>query len=90
MNGKPPEIWQKMKKPPAAFAGGGLDGARLLNPVCQAPLPARALEPLIRGSGIDAAMHRTGEKFALAPEVCIALLAVEQSDKGRVKRAGRG
>jgi hypothetical protein len=33
------------QKPPAAFAGGGLCAALLLNPVRQASLPARRLGP---------------------------------------------
>jgi hypothetical protein len=45
------------KKPPAAFAGGGLDTARLLNPVRQASFPACAMELLIRRAEIDRAMH---------------------------------
>jgi hypothetical protein len=32
-------------------------------------------------------MRRIGEKLALALEVCIALIAVEQRGRGRVKKA---
>jgi hypothetical protein len=41
------------KKPPAAFAGGGLGAAQLQNSFCQASFPARVLEPLIRIAGIE-------------------------------------
>ena len=71
-----------MKRPPAAFAGGGLDAARWLNQVRQAPFPACVLEPLIRREGIDTAMHRTGEKLAVAAEVCMTFFAVEQRSRG--------
>jgi hypothetical protein len=47
----------KMKKPPAAFAGGGLDAAQELNPIRQASFPACAMELLIRRAEIDTAMH---------------------------------
>jgi hypothetical protein len=46
-----------MKKPPVAFAGGGLDTARKLNPIRQASFPACAMELLIRRAEIDTAMH---------------------------------
>jgi hypothetical protein len=51
------EVGKKIKKPPTAFAGGGLDTAQLLNPVRQASFPACAMELLIRSVEIDAAMH---------------------------------
>ena len=90
MNGKSPRNLADNIKPPAAFAVGGLGAARLQNPVLQAPLPARVLEPLIRVPGVGTALHKIGEKLALAAEVCITLFAVEQRSKGCVKAAGRG
>jgi hypothetical protein len=57
------------------------------SPVRQASLPARELEPIIRIARAGAVMRRTGKKLALAPEVCISLIAVEQTTKSRVKKA---
>jgi hypothetical protein len=78
-----------MKKPPAAFAGGGLGAALLVNPVRQAWFPACALWMLIRIAGIDTPMHGTGKKLVLAAKVCMTLKKVEQSGKGRVKTEDR-
>ncbi|MFY9856017.1 MAG: hypothetical protein WAK26_19285 [Terracidiphilus sp.] len=78
------------EKPPTAFAVGGLENARLLNPVRQAPLPACALDLVIRGLGIDKAMLATGEKRALGGEMRMTLIAVEQTGKGSVKKGARG
>jgi hypothetical protein len=80
----------KSEKPPSAFAGGGLDNARLLNPVRQAPLPACVLDLLIRGSETGKAMHGTGEKLALEVNACMTLIAVEQRCKVRVKTEAQG
>ncbi len=55
--------------------------------VRQASFPACALELLIRMAGIGTIMRRAGETFALAPEVCIPLISVEQSGKECVKKA---
>ena len=78
-----------MKKPPAALAGGGL-GVHSSFPVRQASFPARALEPIIRMEGLNAAVRWTEETFALAPEVCMTLIEVKQRSKGRVKKAEYG
>jgi hypothetical protein len=85
MNDKGHCQWQKIKKPPTAFAGGGLDTARLLNPVRQAPLPARVLEPLIRRSGTDTAMRCAVQKLALANVARMTMIGVEQRCGFRVK-----
>jgi hypothetical protein len=71
----------KSEKPPAAFAVGGLDNAGLLNSVRQAPLPACALELLIRGPEIDKTMRSTSEKLALEVEARMTLIAVDQTSK---------
>jgi hypothetical protein len=47
------------------------------------------MELLIRIVGIGAAMRLTGKMLALAAEVRMTLIEVEQSSKGRVKQAGR-
>ena len=60
------------------------------NPVCQAPIPARALELLIRMPGVDTATHINEEKLALEAEVCMNLFALEQRCKGCVKAMRRG
>jgi hypothetical protein len=44
----------EIKKPPTAFAGGGLGDARGEKSVCQASIPAHKLGPMIRLAGIDA------------------------------------
>jgi len=80
------QIAQK-KKPPAAFAGGGLGQEKLVNPVRQASSPACALEPIIRMAGIGRSMHRTSEKLVLALEVCIPLISLEQRQGKLVKNA---
>jgi len=80
---------RKNEKPPAACAVGGLDNAQLLNPVRQAPLPACALEPLIRGPEIDKAMHRICKELGLEVEARMTLIAVEQRSEGRVKTEAR-
>jgi hypothetical protein len=69
---------------------GGLDIARLLNPVCQAPLPACVLDLLIRGSETGKAMYGAGEKLALDIEARMTLIAVEQRCKVRVKTKAPG
>ncbi|MGD0800540.1 MAG: hypothetical protein ABR906_04415 [Terracidiphilus sp.] len=76
------------KKPPAAFAGGGLGAALPLNLFCQAPFPAHALNLVIRMARIGIGMRRPRIKLVLAPEVCMTLIAVEQTSKVRVKKAG--
>jgi hypothetical protein len=50
-------------KPPAAFAGGGLDVAELLNPVRQA-FPAHMLWLLIRIAGMKATADNAGHAMA--------------------------
>jgi len=69
---------EKMKKPPAALAGGGLGGTKLEIPVGQAWLPARALGLVIRMAGMDATAGRAGKTIGLAPEGRITLIRVEQ------------
>jgi hypothetical protein len=76
-----------MKKPPAALAGGGLDGAKLEDPVGQAPLPARALGLVIRMAGMDATKGRAGKRVALAPRGRMTLIRVEQRGSAGVKTA---
>jgi hypothetical protein len=68
------------KKPPAAFAGGGLFTAQFRSSIRQAPFPAHALWPLIR---IVAGM------IALAQESCMTMVRVNQGSAGGVKEAGR-
>jgi hypothetical protein len=55
----------------------------------QASYSARSMELLIRIARMDAAMRRTGKKLALAAEVRMTLIEVEQSGEGRVKHARR-
>jgi hypothetical protein len=79
-----------MRKPPAAFAGGGLSIAGLLNPVRQA-FPARMMELLIRMAGMgaiaDSAETMTAQQaIARRLTVCMVLIAVEQRCGGSVKR----
>jgi hypothetical protein len=69
------------KKPPAALADGGLFGARFKRLFCQAPIPARALWPLIRMAGAI---------IALAQGICMTLKQVDQSGMGRVKSIACG
>jgi len=59
-------------------------------PVGQAWFPARELEPLIRMARAGALIRGTGKKLAPAPEVCISLIAVEQTSQWCVKKARRG
>ena len=66
-----------MKKPPAAVAGDGLEDAVLL-PLDQASIPACAMGLVIRMVGTDRAGCWTGSRFALALEVCMTLIEVEQ------------
>lgn len=47
-------------------------------PLGQASIPACAMGLVIRLVGTDGAACRTGSGFALALEVCIALIEVEQ------------
>ena len=68
-----------MKKPPAADAGDGLEDAGVL-PVDQASIPACAMGLVIRMEGTDGAACRTGSRFALALEVRITLIEVEQRE----------
>lgn len=75
----------KKRKATSRSAVGGLDNVRLLNPVRQAPLPAFALGPLIRGLEIDKAMRITGVDFVLGIEERMTLIAVDQTSKWRVK-----
>lgn len=75
----------KKRKATSRSAVGGLDNVRLLNPVRQAPLPAFALGPLIRGLEIDKAMRITGVEFVLGIEERMTLIAVDQTSKWRVK-----
>jgi hypothetical protein len=89
-----PILHRKKEKPPAASAGGGLGAARLKKSFPQAPIPAYVMDPIIRMAiqrmeKRDRAMHRTGNKLALATTVCIRLFAVEQSPEPAVK-PGRG
>jgi hypothetical protein len=58
----------KNEKPPAALAGGGLGAAKpyLLR---QAFLPAYGLEHIIRMERAGAALHETGMRLELAPEL---------------------
>ena len=74
------------EKPPAAYAGGGLDAVVLLDPVNQALLPACELWLLIRRSGLHAAPGTNEQQSALARGVCMTLKQVDQSGAGRVKR----
>ena len=78
---------EKMKKPPAALAGGGLGGTKLEIPVGQAWLPARALGLVIRMAGMDATAGRAGKRIVLAPERRMTLIRVEQRRGIRVKGA---
>jgi hypothetical protein len=79
-----------MRKPPAAFAGGGLSIAGLLNLVRQA-FPAHIMWLLIRMAGMGAKVDcavKISARQAIAKMLtfCMALIAVEQRCKGGVKR----
>ena len=83
-----------IKKPPAAFAGGGLCAALLLNPVRQASLPAPRLGPLIRIAGMGTTARITGRSFALALTVCMNVEESRAEARGarqesRVRAAGQ-
>jgi hypothetical protein len=75
----------KKGKPPAALAGGGLCGAHSKDLIGQASFPASELGLVIRIAGIDVALHKTGRNFEMRPEMCMALIEVEQSRGERVK-----
>jgi hypothetical protein len=79
-----------MRKPPAAFAGGGLGVAELVDPVRQA-FPARTLWMLIRMAGMATAADSAGQLIALEAtalklQLCMTLNEVEQRRAGGVKQ----
>jgi hypothetical protein len=73
------------QKPPAAFAGGGLD-AFPLNPFRQAPISARMLWPLIRMAGMEIAPEKPVVTIAMALKLRMTLIRVDQRRGARVKK----